>query len=583
MKISFKKFLFIFLALFIWGSQDSYSQFWKRKPDKIGKSPRLEKNNKSEVQAEFYFIEGMRYIMLEDYEKARTNFEKALENNPDLAAAHYKIGDSYLIQGDPMKAKPYAVKALELDRSNKAYYLLVARVYEYMQNYEKAAATLVDLLENVEGVQEHYFDLALIQTYLEDYESALTTYDKIQEFFGPTTEVMQQKQRLLLRLNRLDEAIAVGSQMIEDFPNDEEVVYNHVRLLIANDKMGEARKALDDILLDRPENPEALILLSDVYRSKGEIDSANIQLNKAFRNSNLNLESKIAIVSNLMRFSFGEAEQKSLLNLTEILIESHPKESRAYTFRADVLLNYSMKKEALKAYKTAILLDENSLLVWTNIVLLHFEFEDYDSVSYYAEKALEIFPNQGRLWFMNGLGYYSINNFTSALKSLETAEKYIIDDKRMRNDVLSTLGDTYNSLKQYEKSDESYEKALELDPNNEHVLNNYSYFLSLRGEKLDKAKEMCKVLMTIAPENSTYLDTYAWVLYKNGDYKDALEYIEKAIKGTESGVVLEHYGDILFKLNRKDEALEAWKRAKEFEDASELIDKKIEDKILYEE
>lgn len=575
-------FLFGLILIFSDNAEAQKRRKKKRKKSKTEKVDQEFSEGDLDAEAEFYFVEAMRHLMLEDFDKAKKYFEKTLDVKPDLPAANYKIADLYLMQGKAREALPYAKKALEGDNKNKSFYLMLARIYEFEQDFQKAANTLNELLDNVAGAEEHYFDLALIQTYLEDYEGALNTYQKIQDFFGMSAEIIQQKQRLLLKLNRLDEAISEGNKLIEAFPNEREFIYDQAKLLLSNDKKEEARVILNDILEQDPDNPEALILLSDIYRSEEKIDSANIMLNKAFYNHNLDSESKMAIVSNLMRFSFSGEDKNNILKLTEILSEAHPEDGRVQAFRADVLLNYQEKELALEAYKKAIKFDDSELLIWTNIVLLHFEMEDYDSVNYYASKALEIFPNQGRLWFMDGLGYYSKNDYKSARSSLELAEKYTIDKTAMRSDILSTLGDTYNSLEMYEKSDKVYEEALSINPNNEHVLNNYSYYLSLRGESLEKAEEMCEKLMSMSPDNDTYLDTYAWVLYKLEKYEEALKYIEKAVINSESGVVHEHYGDILFKLGKKDEALEAWKKASEFEDASEDINEKIRDKKIYE-
>ncbi|QNL22311.1 tetratricopeptide repeat protein [Hyphobacterium sp. CCMP332] len=579
---NFAYFFICFFCLILIFANGAEAQKRRKKKDKIDKIDKDFSEGDLDAEAEFYFVEAMRHLMLEDFDKAQKYFEKVLEIKPDLPAANYKIADLYLMQGKPRDALPYAKKALEFDNQNKAYYLLLARIYEFEQDFQKAANTLKELLSKVKGAEEHYFDLALIQTYLEDYSGALETYGKIQEVFGASAEVIQQKQRLLLKLNRLDEAIAEGEELIEAFPNEREYAYDLVKLLLSNDKKKEALQRLNAILDEDPDNPEALILMSDIYRSEEKLDSANLMLNKAFYNQSLDSESKMAIISNLMRFSYSEEEKNSLLRLTEILTESHPEDGRVQAFRADILLNYQEKDLALEAYKKAIKLDDSELLIWTNIVLLHFEMEEYDSVNHYASKALELFPNQGRLWFMDGLGYYSKNDFKSARNSLEMAEKYIVDKTAMRSDILSTLGDTYNSLEMFEESDAVYEEALSINPKNEHVLNNYSYYLSLREEDLDKAEEMCEKLMQMSPDNSTYLDTYAWVLYKLKKYDEALKYIEKAVIDSESGVVHEHYGDILFQLGRKDEALEAWKKAKEYEDASEEIDKKIRDRKLYE-
>jgi len=123
-----------------------------------------------------------------------------------------------------------------------------------------------------------------------------------------------------------------------------------------------------------------------------------------------------------------------------------------------------------------------------------------------------------------------------------------------------------------------------LNPLNSIVLNNYAYYLSLRDENLEKAKQMAEKSVEVDPYNNNNLDTYAWVLYKLADYKNALEWIEKAYNngGGSSGVVLEHYGDILFKLGKKEDALDYWKQAYEKKDFSEFLEKKIKDKKLYE-
>ncbi len=572
-------------ALVLIFSHDGFAQKRKKKDkskDQIEKADTAFQSGNKNDEAEFFFIEAMKHFMLEDYEKALKYFEKVIELKPEVAAAHFKIADIYLIQGNTKAALPHAKKALELDNQNKSYYLLIARIYEFQQDFQKAANVLQNLLQNIKGAEEHLFDLALIQTFLEDYEGALESYQKVEDYFGVSPEIVQQKQRLLLRINRLDEAIAEGDKLIENFPNEKELVYDQIKLLMSNDRKTEAKRIIYKLLNDDPDNPEAMILMSDIFRAEDKIDSANMMINKAFVNPKLDVESKLAIISNLLRFAFNEKDKSGIMDLTETLSTSYPNESRVQAFMGDILLNYQEKEKALNAYKKAIKLDDSDLLIWTNIVLLHFEFEEYDSVIKYSSAALEIFPNQGRLWFMEGLGYYSKSDFSGAKGSLETALKYVLEENAMRSDILSTLGDTYNNLEEYSNSDKMYEEALSINPFNEHVLNNYSYFLSLRNENLNKALEMCEKLMISHDDNPTYLDTYAWVLYKLERYEDALKAIEKAIDGTSSGVIYEHYGDILYKLERKDEAMAAWNKAGEFEDASDLIQKKLRDQKLYE-
>ena len=150
--------------------------------------------------------------------------------------------------------------------------------------------------------------------------------------------------------------------------------------------------------------------------------------------------------------------------------------------------------------------------------------------------------------------------------------------------MYSDLGDAYYYLKNNLASDSCYELALVFDPSNAYVLNNYSYFLSLRGEKLDEALRMSNQANVLSPNNAAYEDTYGWVLYKSGKFSDAKEWIGKALQhgGDEDGAVLEHYGDILFKLDDVNGAVQYWMKAKEKNVESETIDKKIAGRKLYE-
>ena len=148
----------------------------------------------------------------------------------------------------------------------------------------------------------------------------------------------------------------------------------------------------------------------------------------------------------------------------------------------------------------------------------------------------------------------------------------------------SSLGDAYHAQKNHMMSDESYDKSLELSPLNTYVLNNYSYYLSLRKENLDKALEMMEVCIALNPGIASYEDTYAWVFYQKGNYDKAQEWLFAHLQAevNKSAVIVEHYGDVLYQLGKVAEAVEQWKKAKELGSESPFIDQKINEQKLYE-
>ena len=148
--------------------------------------------------------------------------------------------------------------------------------------------------------------------------------------------------------------------------------------------------------------------------------------------------------------------------------------------------------------------------------------------------------------------------------------------------MLASLGDAYHELGKHTSSDSAYNASLKYDSNNLYVLNNYSYFLSLRNVELGRALKMSKKTIAKEPLNASYLDTYGWILYLKGEFNEAEKYLSKSLMngGEKSAEVLEHYGDVLYRLNRKDEANAYWKKAKEAGGSSEALINKTSSKKL---
>jgi Tfp pilus assembly protein PilF len=160
----------------------------------------------------------------------------------------------------------------------------------------------------------------------------------------------------------------------------------------------------------------------------------------------------------------------------------------------------------------------------------------------------------------------------------------VVDNKSLKGQFLANLGDAYNQDKNNSKSDSCYERALELNPNDVYVLNNFSYYLSIRNEQLEKAESMSKKSNEIEPGNPSYLDTYAWILYAAKKYTEAKKYMELALEKDEykNPVLLEHYGDILYRLEMKERALEFWIKAKTAGKGSDFLEQKIIENRLIE-
>lgn len=571
-KISLLSIIFLFAAICC-ASLPSFAQKKKNK-----------KSNSEDTKfAEYYFTEGVKEFALGNYSKCLQWLEESIKIDPENGAVYYEMARVYAMEANTLdKAIKNGEKAISLNEGNKYYYLLLAELYERQKSYGDAIKVLQKMLKKVPNTEQYYLDLASL--YIQDgkLDDALKSYNKAENFIGISEEITRQKQQIYLKQNKLNDAISEGKRLIKAFPDDPRYSVLLAEIYFTNNRGADAIPILDSLLKTNPEIPYARLVLSDIYNNLGKKDKANEQLDLAFKSPELDIDAKVAILLNYMRNFPNEEYKNTALRLGQLTIKTHPKEAKAFSIMGDILNMDGKKNEAFSNYQTCLKLDNSHFNVWQQTIILASELNELDSMIVYADKAAEIFPNQGILYFYSGTGYLMKQKYKEAVKNLERSKKLSSNSPELLLQIHAQLGDGYNGIKDYKKSDESYEAVLKADPDNAHVLNNFSYFLSLRNDKLEQAKKMCEKLYAKYPDESTYLDTYAWVLYKMGEYPLAKELLEKASKASKNGTILEHYGDVLYKLGEKDLANEQWKKAKELGENSEFIDKKIASKTLYE-
>lgn len=571
------------LGTIMFAGQDAIAQRGKSK-----KNEEKENTERNLLQAEIIFIEGEKYFMIEDHAKALIFFQKALELNPDNAAIHFKIAQTHIENQDYANAQEPAKKALKIDPTNKYYHLINADIHTKLSQFKEAAVIYENLITSLPGNDEYLFDLAALYIYGNDYANAIATYNRAQDKYGISRELVYSKQRIYLKLNKLEEALLEGQALIQTFPGEPEYLISLSEIYIANNRGQEAIPYLKQVLEYQPDHAKAQIMLAEIFQKSGEEDKYQENLESAFSNPNLDITSKLKVMVDYMGKLPDKAVEEKATVLADRILQAHPNDANAYAVYGDLYLNLSQfenksenKKKAIGMYRKAVQLDETNFGIWQNVLQIEAELQEIDSLMFHSDQALEVFPNQPAFYYYHGYAQLTQKNYDEAVAALEQGRK-IANDPNLKVTFSSLLGDAYQGAGDHDKSDASYEDALEGDPDNYQVLNNYSYFLSLRKEKLDKAKKMSGKVIKANPDDPTYLDTYAWILYMQGNYKESKKYLEIALENDAGGTIIEHYGDVLFKLGDIDGAVRQWNRAKGMDDTSDLIDKKIADRKLYE-
>jgi len=325
------------------------------------------------------------------------------------------------------------------------------------------------------------------------------------------------------------------------------------------------------------------ISLAQFYYDLGQRDSAFAQLRVAFADPDLDIDPKMQLLLGLYQMTDNTPDDSTRalveesLKLIDILKKAHPQTGKPFSIEGDFLLREGRKAEARESFRQALLYEQDKFALWNALVQLDLDLRDYPALHTDAAKAAELFPTQPELRLYDGIALSQLKRHDEAIEALVAGRDLVVDNKPLEAQFWSSLGEAYNEAKDYAHSDEAFEKALAIEPDDVSVLNNYAYYLSERGDKLERAEEMSRKAINISPAVPTYLDTYAWVLYRLGRFSDARTWQEKALSsgGATDGLLVEHYGDILYRAGDPTGAVEQWKKAKALGGASEDIDRKV--------
>lgn len=538
---------------------------------------------KNQREAEFYFTEAEKYFILEDYAKALVLFEQSKELSPDKAAIYYKLAEIYEHNDELHKALNNINQALKLEDNNKYYFLLAANVQTRLGNFKDAAAVYEKMIEKISNTQHYLLELAAIYLYQDRMDKALATYQRAEEHFGINQDIIAQKQKILIEQGNIADAIEEGRKLVQYEPENEMAIVSHAELLISNNREKEALAFLQDHLKEFPDQALVSMYIGNIYLQQKNLTQAEQYLKTAFDSPLLDVNAKIQILASLRSDLSTPDLQELSLQLGQTLVIVHSNIADAHSVYGDILLTVDRKKEARQQYLKALKLDDSNFTLWQNILQLYLQSKSYDSVLILSDNALELFPNQNAVYYYRGLASLRSSEFEEAVADLNRGKMLSSGDPKLKSAFNAMLGEAYNGLNNHAKSDESFEAALEYDPENPMALNNYSYFLALRKENLEKAAEMAYKLVEKNPGVPNYLDTYAWVLYQQKKYKEAKKILSPVIEsGTAKAAHHDHFGDILFKLGEKSKAVEHWKIAQEKDSSIKNINKKISNQQIYE-
>lgn len=525
------------------------------------------------------FFAGLREKLNENYGKASESFNKVLSLDPNNAAVYYEIASLNYRQNKLSEAELSIKKSVALDPDNVWYWKLLAELYKRKGDMQGLIVVFDQMIRLSPDNDAYYFDKSNAYLLMGKTEEALKGYDVLERKFGASRALTQARQRATVGGDQSPSKQEVDKILSE---NQDDV---KGLLEMAGSLMEKGQHDAALILLKKakglePDNYEVDLVLADYYKSSKQNADAVMALRTAFSNQEMPVERKMKIIMMLAGGTKNAQRIQEASDLAKITVQSDASNPKPKALYGDVLYQQGDLQGALEQYLAVLKITDELYPVWEQVLNIQTSLGLYKEAVKTGDAALVVYPNQAILYYYIAFALHRSDQNTQALSNIKTALQLDGDNKELQALILALQGEILIDDQQFQQANISFDKAVGLSPDNYLILNNYAYYLALRNQHLDKAEALSSKAAEALPGNSSMADTYALVLFKRAKYDLAKLWIEKALKntGAKNGIYLEHYGDILFLMGDKDQAVQQWQKARDAGNDGETLKRKINEK-----
>jgi tetratricopeptide (TPR) repeat protein len=521
-----------------------------------------------------FFIEGKSSELKEDYKNALENYRTALKYE-QAGGIYFAIANIYVKTGKFQDALIEINNALKFNPGSLEYLTLKANIYYGTGKIDKA----VEIYENIlaKDSENVYILYSLARSYQELHhpESAVAIYEKIIDVYGFDQDVLKRMFEIYSGYKDYDKAAEVLNYSLKLDPYNNGLLLELASLYSKLGKEDDARSIYERLSALNPDDKLIQAEIVKLYFRKNQIDKGFAEFAKILGKDSLNLQEKIQLGEMYYNMMLQDGKTADIVeHIFSYLSDKYPENWAPYYYLGEIDVTNKKNDEAYKKFMKGVALVDTSKDACLQFGYALFTLEKYEDSKSILLKGLSMDPDDYRTNYTLALTLQRLNDLQSAIMHYEHALKFNPTDLS----IISSLALAYNTNKQFKESNNMYDKALMVDPDNALLLNNYAYNLSTRGENLEKALDMSKRAVNKEPGNPSYLDTFGWIFYMMKDYKSALEYIERAVSiNGSNAVLLDHLGDSHFALKDVKKALYFWKKAFELSPNNLLLEKKIKD------
>ena len=538
---------------------------------------------------DYYFAEALRQKHLGNTAESIDLFLKSYDINPTSAIVSFELGNLFLQQKADDMGFGYIKNAAELAPQNYFYQEKLALLYRSNGDFSQAIEVLERIQRLFPDKDEVLYELSQLYTQNGQHKKSIQKLDLLEKRIGLNKAITYDKAVQYVLLKNIKQAHKEIDAMLKKTPNDHTLWILKGDIEYERKKYGNAKKYFQKATDIQPESGYVYISWARYYEAIKDFSTSEEYLYKLFGAKDISFQDKMHYLEILTSYYSKRMDGiEKMHNLYTSLLESHPMEYVAHTAYAEFLLQQKLVPEAIEHFYTAALLHPSCLECWVYLLQYYTEKNENEKAYQIAKEAIEAVPSHPVLLFYSGMLALMNDQKEDALVQLLEMIKFTDYNEpnyaEMNAAAHAMLVDLYLIYKKdYPKALEQCDLALKLNPSNHVVMNNCAYTLALQNEQLERAEKLSAQSLEAEPMNVSYLDTYAYILFKQKRYETALFFIEKAMEYTKDGeknaVVYERYGDILYFLGQQTKALEMWQKALELtQDATDTIKQKVNTK-----
>ena len=476
-------------------------------------------------------------------------------------------------------------RAYELEPDNMTYMETLAQAYINHDNYADAIEVVEKMYAADKSRQELLEMLYRLYLQQQDFDKAIEMLERMEAIDGRSERLSLAKSQLYLRMDQHDKAVSEVETLAKEHPNDVGYQVVYANGLIAVNRNDEAHDVLAHVLAEEPDNARAQAALRGYYQNVGDSLAVDSITERILLNPTAPTDVKIYQLRDLI----AESEQTlggdstRVLALMDRMMAQEDVDPDIAELRAAYMDLKKMPRDTVAAAFSRVLeLAPDRASSRLHLVQMAWDDDDDQRIIDLCQPAREYNPEEMVFYYYQGMAYYRQKDVDNALETFRNGINVITEDSSpaIVSDFYAIMGDLLFQKKREREAFEAYDSCLQWKPDNVGCLNNYAYYLSLQGDRLDEAEQMSFKTIKAEPKNATYLDTYAWILFMQQRYEEARIYIDQAIENDSTGnsVVTEHAGDIHFMTGDTEGALDLWQKALDDDPTNKILARKIKRK-----